>query len=130
MGDGFHDLLDGPNGIQITKWTDDAAEADFEPSGHLERQCPNTKLQLNFKAKEYYLITMNAGEECELLGVKIPKLDKPRISKIVDGKKLIAAEYESFRKQQYELLASEYRNEIAFAVERAKSAASTQRQGR
>ena len=62
-----------------------------------KKPCRNTKLQLNFKAKEYYMITTNAGEECEVLGTKFPKLDKPRISKIVDGAKLIDAENQAFR---------------------------------
>ena len=48
------------------------------------------------------MITTNTGEQCELLGQKIDKLDKPRISRIVDGQKLIQAEYDAFRKQQYE----------------------------
>jgi hypothetical protein len=59
------------------------------------------------------------------MGQKIGKLDTPRISRIVDGDKLIDAEYDAFRKQRYEMLASEYRDQIASAVERAKAASSS-----
>ena len=52
---------------KITKWTEDVVEADYD-AGALQKPCRNTKLQLNFKAKEYYMITTNAGEECEILG--------------------------------------------------------------
>jgi hypothetical protein len=104
---------------KISKWTNDLVEADYEVSG-LGKPCRNTKLQLNFKAKEYYMITTNAGEECEVLGAKLSKLVKPRISKIVDGEEIIKAEYNEFHKRKYEKLASEYRNRIAEAIEKEK----------
>src|SRR5262249_11546474 len=102
---------------KITNWTDDVVEADSEVSPMVDKPCRNTKLQLNFKAKEYYMITTNAGEKgCEIFGQKIGKLEKPRISRIVDGEKLMQAESDAFRKKQYEMLASECRNQIASAV--------------
>jgi hypothetical protein len=70
------------------------------------------------------MITTNAGEQCEVLGVKVDKLDKPRISKIVDGEKLIQAEYAAFRKRKFEMLASEYRDQITSAVKRAEASSS------
>ena len=73
---------------KITKWTDDVVEADYEGSAMMEKPSKH-KLPLNFKTKEYYMITTNAGEQCEVLGVKFDKLDKPRISRIVDGDGLI-----------------------------------------
>ncbi len=91
--------------FKITNWTKDVIEADFEASG---KKCRNNKLQLNFKAKEYFLLATNTGEQCEILGRRM-ELEKPRISKLVDGGALIQAEFNAFRKTQFELLASEYR---------------------
>jgi len=110
----------------ITKWTEDVIEAEAEPSA-LFKPCRTTKLQLNFKAKEYYVITTNTGDECEkvFLGPKFGKLPKPRTSKIVDGDKLIQEEYDAFNKRKLEVLASEYKNAITSAVEKAKSASSS-----
>ncbi len=108
-----------PLHYRITRWTKDLIEANYEVSA---KQCRNTKLQLNFKAKEYYMITTNAGEQCEVLGVKFDKLKKPRISKIMDGEDLIQAEFDAFRKKQYEFLASGYRKRVEDAVKKAKAA--------
>jgi hypothetical protein len=119
---GFAIYWTGEVQYKITNWTDDVIEATYEPSGLLEKPCRDTKLQLNFKAKEYYMITTNAGGECEFMGQKLGKLDKPRISRIVAGQKLIDAENEAFRQRQFDLLASEYRDQVTGAVERAKAA--------
>jgi len=126
---GFTVYWTDPLQYKITKWTDDVVEADYEAAA-LATQCRNTKLQLNFKAKEYFVITTNAGEQCEVMGVKFDELKKPRISKIVDGEKLIQAEYAAFRKRQFEVLASEYRDQITSAAERAASASSENQSSR
>lgn len=118
---GFTVFWTDPLQYKITKWTNDVVEAAYEAHA---QQCRNTKLQLNFKAKEYFMVTTNAGEECaEVWGLKFDKLARPRISRIVNGDKLIAEEYESFKRKQFELLASEHRAEIAEAIKRAQSAA-------
>lgn len=110
---------------KITRWTADSIEAGYEPSP-TEKPCRTTKLQLNFNAKEYFMITTNAHDQgCDVLGVKFDKLTKPRIAKIVDGEKIIQAERQAFRKRQFEMLASEYRRQITTAVEKANSASST-----
>jgi hypothetical protein len=87
--------------------------------------------EMNAEMKKYrnYLPEQILARKCEFMGTEFPKLDKPRISKIVDGDKLIEAEREAFSKRKYELLASEYRNEVAAALERAKSASSTHDKG-
>lgn len=112
----FSILWPGPSGYRITKWTKDIVEADYESVGN---QCRNTKLQLNFKTKEYYMITTNAGKQCEVLGAKFEKLKRPRIAKVVDGREIIRAEVNAFRKKQYEFLASDYRKAIELAIKSA-----------
>jgi hypothetical protein len=49
---GFTIYWTDPTEYKITKWTGDVIEADYEASGALAKPCRNTKLQLNFKAKE------------------------------------------------------------------------------
>jgi hypothetical protein len=78
---GFTIYWSDPLRYKITRWTDDLVEADYEASGALTKQCRNTKLQLNFKAKEYYMICTNTGEQCEIMGIKLDPLTKPRVSK-------------------------------------------------
>ena len=74
--------------------------------------CRSTTMELNFKTKEFYLITKNAGGNCEVLGQKIDPLKKPRISQIVDGEQIIARENETFRQKTYRMLSSEIRARV------------------
>ena len=94
---------------KIIKWSEDVVQAEYEPSGDA---CRSTTMDLNFKTKEFYLITKNTGEVCEVLGQKLEQLRKPRISQIVDGEKIIAAELQSFKQKSYSMLSSEFRTRI------------------
>ncbi|MEQ1520555.1 MAG: hypothetical protein ABL936_04715 [Aestuariivirga sp.] len=94
---------------KIIRWSEDVVQAEFESSGNA---CRTTTMDLNFKTKEFYLITKNSGEVCEVLGQKMEQLRKPRISQIVDGEKIIAAELQSFKKKSYLMLSSEFRARV------------------
>lgn len=74
---------------KITNWSEDVVQAEYETVGDT---CRTTSLDLNFKTKEFYLITKNTGNDCDVLGQKMEQLKQPRISQIVDGEKIIAAE--------------------------------------
>ena len=93
----------------ISRWSDQIIDAEY-PSK--EDSCRTSSLNLNFKTKEFFLITKNAGGTCEILGKKIEKLPKPRISQIVDGKKLISSEFANIEKMAYEVLSSEFRKRV------------------
>ena len=69
-------------------------------------------MNLNFKTKEFYYITRNAGGECEVLGVTLDKLSKPRIAQIVDGSKIIRDEFARIEKAAYDVLASDFRKRV------------------
>jgi hypothetical protein len=94
---------------KITRWSEDVIQAEYEPVGDA---CRATTLDLNFRTKEFYLITKNTGNDCEILGEKMDTLKKPRISQIVDGEKIIAAEHQAFKQKAYDMLSSEFRTQI------------------
>ena len=99
-----------PDYYKITAWTENTIEATpaEEPAG----RCRTTNLSLNFTTKEYYFITKNLTDGCEVMGQKIPKLEKPRTTQIIDGWKTIHAIYADMRKSAYNALSSSFRAEL------------------
>ena len=99
-------MVDDTEYYNITRWTADAIDAEYpsKPDG-----CRAVSLNLNFKTKEFFFITKNAGGKCEILGKQIPKLSKPRISQIVNGEKIINEEFGRIAKAAYGALASDFR---------------------
>lgn len=92
---------------KITRWEDDRIDA--RPLN--EGKCRIPELRLNFASDEFYEITTNAPEgKCDLpLGGSFPKLEKPRISQIVDGDPIIQAEFDKIKNETYQYLSSEFR---------------------
>lgn len=105
----YHVMEDNPETYNITRWSDDVIDAEYpsEPDS-----CRTTSLSLNFKNKEFFFITKNAGGKCKFLGTPIEKLPKPRISQVVDGKKIIEEEFGKIAKTAYELLSSDFRKRV------------------
>lgn len=93
----------------ITRWTNDTIDAEYPSKPD---SCRTASLNFNFKTKEFFFITKNAGGKCEILGNSIQKLPKPRISQIVDGKKIIDGEFAIVEKAAYEALASDFRKKV------------------
>lgn len=81
---------DTPQYYDITNWSDDIIDAASSNPGS---DCRVTALNLNFKTKEFYQITRNGTGDCETMGVTFPKLEKPRIAQIVEGKDIINEEF-------------------------------------
>lgn len=102
-------MVDSTEYYNITRWTSDAIDAEYPSKPD---SCRTTSLNLNFKTKEFFFITKNAGGKCEILGKSIEKLAKPRISQIVDGKKIIDGEFGRIEKAAYEALASDFRKKV------------------
>lgn len=102
-------MVDSTEYYNITRWTNDAIDAEYPSKPD---SCRTTALNLNFKTKEFFFITKNAGGKCEFLGKAIEKLPKPRISQIVDGKKIIDSEFARIEKTAYEALASDFRKKV------------------
>lgn len=93
----------------ITRWVDgiiDAVPSDTED------QCRVTALNLNFKTQEFYQITRNGTGSCAFGEFELPKLTKPRIAQIIDGKDVIKQEFRLIEQQAFEMLSSEYQTKV------------------
>jgi hypothetical protein len=82
--------------------------------------CRTVALNYNFKTKEFFETTRNTGKKCDFLGTAIPKLPKPRISQVIDGKKIIQAEYSKIQERAYSYLASDFRKQIDDLIKKQK----------
>jgi hypothetical protein len=88
--------------FKITNWGSDTIEA---VSIDHEAACRITTLSLNFKTKEFYSVEKNGTIDC--VG---PKLKKPVVSQIVDGKGIINKEFKALKDKAYSYLSSDFRN--------------------
>lgn len=103
-------MKSSPEFFQISRW--DQYSIDAVPR-ETTSGCRTTSINLNFKTKEFYYITRNAGGDCKILGkVSLDKLTKPRIAQIVDGRKIIQEEFAKVEKAAYEVLASDFRKKV------------------
>jgi len=93
----------------ITRWDKDNIDGFLSES---DNACRRTSFNFNFKTKEFFQITSNAGGDCKFLGAKMPKLKKPRIGQILDGKEIIQAEFEKINKAAFGVLASNFRAKV------------------
>lgn len=93
----------------ISRWAENIIDAEPKETGS---GCRTTSMNFNFKTKEFYYITRNAGGNCELLGTTLPKLPKPRIAQIVDGSKIIQKEFDKIGKAGFDTLASAFRKKV------------------
>lgn len=100
---------------QISRWDGEVIEASLP---YKKTDCRTTSLSLNFENKEFYYITRNAGGDCEFMGTKIPKLTRPRIAQIVDGKDVIEATFARIQKNAYDVLSNEFRKKVDEATAR------------
>lgn len=105
----YHVMENDAEYYDISRWGQDSIDAEPRETGS---GCRTTSMNLNFKTKEFYYITRNAGGKCEVLGVTLDKLPKPRIAQIVDGSKIIRDEFAKIEKAAYEVLASDFRKKV------------------
>ena len=95
---------------QITRWEGQSIDAvPLEATG-----CRINQLSLNFETQEFFEITRNnTSGDCETrLGVTIPRLDKPRVSRIVDGREIISAEFNAIREETFTFFSSAFREQV------------------
>lgn len=105
----FHVMQDATEYYNISRWSQDSIDAEPREAGS---GCRTTSMNLNFKTKEFFYITRNAGGKCEVLGTTLDKLPKPRIAQIVDGSKIISNEFAKIEKAAYNVLASDFRKKV------------------
>lgn len=109
-------MIDSTEYYNVTRWAIDTIDAEYPSKPD---SCRTVSLSLNFKTKEFFFITKNAGGKCEILGQAIDKLSKPRISQVVEGKKIFDKEFERIKKTAYSFLASDFRKKVDEAVAQA-----------
>lgn len=105
----YHVMQDSTEYFIVTRWSEDSIDA---VSNDTAGACRTTSLNLNFKTKEFYYITRNAGGDCEVLGITLDKLSKPRIAQIVDGSKIIREEFTKIEKTAYNVMSSDFRKKV------------------
>ena len=106
----------GTDIYKITRWEGDYIDAVSTSN----ESCRTVSLSYNFKTKEFFETTRNTGKECDLLGENIPKLSKPRIAQVVDGKKIYQAEYSKIQERAYSYLASDFRKQVDELITKQK----------
>lgn len=92
----------------ITRWEDGyiyAVSAD-------NTGCRTYSLNYNFNEKFFFEVASN-NNDCSFLGKDSPKLKKPLILQIVNGKQIIEEEFSKILKIAYSYLSSDFRKQIA-----------------
>lgn len=95
---------------KITRW--DAQQIDAVPFDNTA--CRTNQLSFNFETQEFFEIARNnTSGDCETsLGVTLPRLEKPRVSQIVEGLEIINAEFKSITDKAYTFYSSAFRARV------------------
>lgn len=95
---------------QITRWEGQSIDAvPINSTG-----CRINQLSLNFETQEFFEIARNnTTGDCEtMLGEALPRLEKPRVSRIVDGQDIISAEFNAISKETFTFFATAFRDRV------------------
>ncbi|MCO6389394.1 hypothetical protein [Aliihoeflea sp. 40Bstr573] len=95
---------------EITRWENDQIDA-VPLDAH---RCRINQLNLNFATDEYFeIVRNNTAGDCETaLGVALPRLERPRLSQIVDGRDIVNAEFQRLDDEAYGYLSSDFRRKV------------------
>lgn len=95
---------------RITRWEGQLIDAVPLNSS----ACRTTQLSLNFETQEFFEIARNnTAGDCEtMLGVTLPRLEKPRVSRIVDGSEIISAEFKAISEETFTFFSSSFRSRV------------------
>lgn len=94
---------------KITRW--EADQIDAVPNE--KAACRTNQLSLNFTTNEFYEIARNnTAGDCETAVGIVQRLEKPRVSQIVDGSKIMEAEFKRLSDEAYGFLSSAFRKQI------------------
>lgn len=94
---------------KVIRWEGESIDGIYDQESG---KCRTTSINFNFKTKEFLFITRNAGGDCKVLGVEMPKLEKPRLGQVVDGEKIISSKFAEIQKAAYDSLSSAFRAKI------------------
>lgn len=104
---------------QITRWEGQLIDAvPLDTSA-----CRTTQLSLNFETQEFFEIARNnTAGDCEtMLGVTLPRLEKPRVSRIVDGREIISAEFKAINEETFTFFSSSFRSRVEALIAETES---------
>lgn len=95
---------------RITRW--EGQLIDAVPLNN--SACRTTQLSLNFETQEFFEIARNnTAGDCEtMLGVTLPRLEQPRVSRIVDGREIISAEFKAISDETFTFFSSSFRSRV------------------
>lgn len=102
-------MVDEVDYYDITRWTDDVIDAELPST---KDSCRTTSLNLNFRTKEFFFITKNAGGKCEFMGTALEKLPRPRVGQVIDGTKIIDGEFQKLSQAAYAVLSNDFRKKV------------------
>ena len=95
---------------RITRW--EGQLIDAVPLNN--SACRTNQLSFNFDTQEFFEVARNNTlGECEtMLGSTLPRLEKPRLSRIVDGREIVSAEFEAINEETLTFLSSSFRSRV------------------
>lgn len=95
---------------RITRWEGQLIDAVPLNSS----ACRTTQLSLNFETQEFFEIARNnTAGDCEtMLGVTLPRLEKPRVSRIVDGREIISGEFKAISEETFTFFSNSFRSRV------------------
>jgi hypothetical protein len=95
---------------KVTRW--DEQQIDAVPLQNTA--CRTNQLSFNFATNEFFeIVRNNTVGDCETgLGVTLPKLDKPRVSQIVEGDKIISSEFKRLGDEAASYYSSTFRQRL------------------
>src|SRR3954454_4182415 len=104
----------------LAMWRNQAYAHQYRRASSAERKrnegssnsCATISMNLNFKTKEFYLITRNAGGDCKVYGITLEKLHKPLTAQIVDRSKIISDEQAKIEKAAFHVLATDFQRKV------------------
>jgi hypothetical protein len=105
----FSVMSAGRDIYKITRWEGD--QIDAIPL--IAEGCRINQLSFNFKTKEFYEIARNNKQgDCKIGDITLPKLEKPRVSEIVDGEPIHREVFARIRRESLEYFSAEFRSQV------------------
>ncbi|RDJ11645.1 hypothetical protein [Rhizobium grahamii] len=95
---------------KVTRW--DTNQIDAVP--YENTACRTNQLSFNFETNEFFeIVRNNTSGDCDTgLGVKLPRLDKPRVSQIVKGDDIVNAEFKRITDETASYYSSAFRERL------------------
>ena len=114
-------LILGPSSEEkfpIVSWSETNIETGISDNS----ACRVRSLSLNFTTKEYFYITKNGHNYDQQFCKDMPRLDGPRVARVVDGREMYNREKNKISDKQFEVMSSSFKAESEKLFNLAKNA--------